>query len=166
MLITFPVQKHKIAFCTQVIHFLLQVRIKVNTLLLHAPSSFSLVPLPYFLRNLAYSQTKHGHILSFCSSHLQNFTECSIVLQVLQSLFTCSCCPDDLGLWRTIILLEQETPLAFTCSPCRKHCDTFWLHFSCSNDQKPKLNQEERQVLSGTMYQYQGSHFHRTNLWV
>lgn len=166
MLITFLIPKRTIAFCTPVVHFLPQVRIKVNTLLLNAPTFFSLGPLPYFIRSSAYSQTKPGHIFSFFSSHLQNGTECNVVLRVLQSVVTCSCCPDYLGLWITIILLEQEMPLAFVCSPCRNHCDTFQVYFSWSNDSKPKLNQEGREVLSRTIYQYQGSHFARINLWV
>lgn len=127
---------------------------------------FSLGPLPYFIRNLAYSQTKPGYTFSFFSSHLQNCTEYNVVLRVLSSLVTCSCCPDYLGLWRTITLLEQAMPLAFLCSPCRNHCNTFQLHFSCSNDLSPKLNQEAGEVLSGDTYQYQGNHFPRINLWV
>lgn len=81
-------------------------------------------------------------------------------------LITCSCSSHYLGLCRTIIFLEQQMPLAFVCSPCRNHCDIFELNFSCFNVLKTKLNQVEREVLSGDTYQYQGSHLPRINLSV
>lgn len=87
---------------------------------------------------------------------------CAVGTAVPGHLLLLSC----LGLWRTTVLLEQETPLAFIWSPCRNHCDTFNLHFSCSNDLKPKLHREGREVLSCATYQYQGCHLPRINLLV